>query len=139
MEMEWSSDSGYGYGYDSNDEPIFPNGDGSPSDRSSNSTQNGNLNGTSSTSSVDPTHTNISSANGASSSSSSGSSQNSDNAPSGIGLILVEELEEELEVFFNEGDSGSSHSTVLSRLIMVLPTSLLKVPPANFLVVDYSL
>ncbi|KAJ6086773.1 hypothetical protein N7467_005687 [Penicillium canescens] len=52
----------------------------------------------------------------ASSSSSNGSSQNSDDAPSSIGRTLVEGLEEELEVFFNEGNSGSSRSSSHSSL-----------------------
>jgi hypothetical protein len=60
--------------------------------------------------------TNISSTNSASSSSSNGSSQNSDDAPSSIGLTLVEGLEEKLEVFFNEGNSGSSRSSSHSSL-----------------------
>jgi hypothetical protein len=115
--------------------------DGSLSDHSLNSTQNGDLVGTFSTLSVDPIYIDISSTNSASSSSSNGSSQNSDDAPSSIGLILVEGLEEELEVFFNEGNSGSSHSSSHSSLQTekVLPTSLLKVPPVNLLVLDFSL
>lgn len=116
-EMEWTSDNGYGYGYDSNDEPVFPNGDGSPSNHSLNGTQNGESNGTSSSSSEYLAHTNSSSdSNSASSSSSSGSSQGSDDAPPSTGLIPVEGLEEELEAFFNEGDSGSTDSSSQSSL-----------------------